>query len=60
MGMFGPKPGTWWVGSKTDPRWNGSGSAEVGGFAVPEEAKKHIEAMKRKLGKPRPTSNGGT
>lgn len=23
--MFGPKSGSWWVGSEKDPRWNTSG-----------------------------------
>lgn len=25
MGMFGPKLGSWWINSKSDPRWNASG-----------------------------------
>lgn len=50
--MFGPKPGSWWVSSKTDPRWNGSGHDDVGGFMMNESAEAHIKAKKKELGKP--------
>lgn len=42
--------GTWWVQSKTDPRWDGSGSDIVGGFELPPAAKEHIAAKKTELG----------
>lgn len=49
--MFAPvRKGSWWVSSKSDPRWNGSGRALVGSFMMPQEAKDHIEAKKRELG----------
>jgi hypothetical protein len=40
------RSGSWWVESKSDPRWNGSGSDIVGGFEIPPAAKEHIEAKK--------------
>lgn len=27
MGLFGPKPGVWWVQSKSEPRWDAHGRA---------------------------------
>lgn len=43
--------GTWWVRSKSDPRWDGEGeSGFVGMFMMPEEAKAHIEKKKLELG----------
>lgn len=50
--MFGK--GSWWVQSKTNPRWNGSGSTKSLLFSggPPPEALKHIEKKKRKLGDP--------
>jgi hypothetical protein len=50
--IFGPRRGSWWVVSKLDPRWNGSGQARVGGFAMCAEAKAHVEAKKLELGDP--------
>lgn len=50
------RSGSWWVTSKLDPRWDKSGSSEfVGMFAMPEEAKQHIEDMKQKLQKEPPS-----
>jgi hypothetical protein len=49
------RSGSWQVQSESDPKWNGHGNTEAcGGFAIPEEAKKHIEKMKRKLGREPP------
>jgi hypothetical protein len=48
--MFGPKPGSWWVHSKSDPRWDCHGRDRVGGFACPPNAEAAIEAKKRELG----------
>lgn len=44
--------GTWWVSSKEDPRWNGTGIGSVGMFGLPEGAKAHTESKKKELGDP--------
>jgi hypothetical protein len=31
MSMFGPKPGSWWLYPKTDPRWNVVGNTKFCG-----------------------------
>jgi len=44
------KAGSWCVSSESDPRWNGDGESPcVGGFSIPQEAKEHIEKMKKEL-----------
>lgn len=50
MGMFGPKPGTWWTTSKKDPRFNMSGRDNVGGFMCPGNAEEAIKQKERELG----------
>lgn len=51
MGMFGPKPGSWWVTSKKDPRWNGSGRAHLLFSAGrPKEVEAHVEKCRAKYG----------
>ncbi len=53
MGMFGPKPGTWWVSSKSDPRWDASGRcAMLVSGGRPKEVDEHIEAKRALLGDP--------
>lgn len=52
--MFGPKKGSWWVSSKSDPRFNCSGRGRVGGFACPAEAREFFEAKAKELGVPVP------
>ena len=52
--MFGPKPGTWTLTSKTDPRFDMSGRALVGGFQCPQEAKDVMAAKSEELGVPVP------
>ena len=54
MGMlFSMKSGSWSLYSKTDTRWNSSGSAEYcGGFTMPAECKVELERLKKKLGTP--------
>jgi len=42
--------GSWWIRSKSDPRWNADGSGEVGGFIVPPDAQAVIDRFKRELG----------
>lgn len=49
------KEGSWWVISNFDPRWNGQGTALVGGFECPQEATDHIEEMKKELGEEPPS-----
>jgi hypothetical protein len=48
------KQGTWWIKSKSDPRWNGSGRDDVGGFVINEKAQEHIDKLKKKLGEEPP------
>lgn len=48
--MFGPKPGTWWVASKSDPRFNMDGRDLVGGFRCPSSAREAFEAKVKELG----------
>lgn len=43
------KEGAWWLSSKSDPRWDCSGSGIVGGFECPSEALKAIEEKKKEL-----------
>jgi hypothetical protein len=50
--MFGPKPGSWWLSSKSDPRWNCNGRDKVGGFQCPPDAQAAIERLKKTLGEP--------
>jgi hypothetical protein len=40
------KKGTWWFYSKSDPRWNVSGKALVGGFLIPPEAKEVLADLR--------------
>ena len=54
MGMFGPKKGSWWIKSASDPRWNADGRSYVGMFSMPPEAKRKIEKLKKKLGEEPP------
>lgn len=44
--------GTWWIASKTDPRWKASGRGEVGMFAKPPEVDTKIAELKVTLGDP--------
>jgi len=47
------KPGTWWLASQTDPRWNCSGHAPlVGAFARPPECDEMIAQLTQQLGEP--------
>ena len=41
--------GSWWVMSKLDSRWNGSGNGTVGMFAMPTEAQYFIDEKKKEL-----------
>jgi hypothetical protein len=44
------REGCWYVESKSDPRWNGTGEALVGMGAMPSAARAHIDRMKETLG----------
>jgi len=50
--MFGPKLGTWYLSSKSDPRWNIRGKAFVGGFAMCSECLLALNDFKRQYGAP--------
>ena len=43
-------PGTAWLKSKTDPKWNVYISCNVGGFMMPTELKKEFDNKKKELG----------
>lgn len=46
------RSGSWWIRSKSDPRWSASGEAAcVGGFAMPKEVKNAKRRLARKYGK---------
>lgn len=48
--MFGPKKGTWWYHSDSDPRWNLSGTADFFSvFVVPAEAKAALDEKQKEL-----------
>ena len=51
MAIFGPIEGTWFLSSKSDPRWNADGRALVGGLVMPVECVKKLEELEKKLGK---------
>lgn len=42
--------GTWWVKCLSDPRWNASGQASVGGFIKPQQVQDHLDAKQTELG----------
>jgi hypothetical protein len=46
------KLGTWFISSKSDPRWNASGKALVGLFGIPDEAKNKVAFLKLEYGEP--------
>lgn len=46
------KQGTWWLESKTDSRWNCTGTASVGGFEMCPEARSALERLIEVLGEP--------
>ena len=51
MGLFSPvREGSWWLRSKSDPRWNSDGRTDVGGFVMPDECKQKLEELKKQLG----------
>jgi hypothetical protein len=42
--------GTWWIRCPSDPRWDTSGRAQVGGFIKPKEVQDHLDAKQKELG----------
>lgn len=46
--------GTWWLESKSDSRWNITGSGLVGMFGIPPKAQEAIEQKKKELGEDHP------
>ena len=48
--MFGPKPGSWYLHSKKDPRWNVNGTGSVGGFVMSAECEAKLEELKKLYG----------
>jgi len=50
MSMFGPTQGWWHFSSKSDPRWDVSNKAKVGGLLGPE-ARIALENLKKLYGK---------
>ena len=54
MSGFGPRfgeDGSWWLTSKSDPRWNCEGHDWVGGGFMPEECRKKLAELEKKFGK---------
>ena len=51
--MFNPlRPGSVWLHSRLDPRWNKSASYDVGGFIKPTIVDDWIELLTLKYGDP--------
>lgn len=52
MSMFGPKPGSWYLYSEIDPRWDATGRCEdlVVTAGMPKECREKLEDLKQKLG----------
>jgi len=42
--------GTWHLSSTLDPRWNASGTADVGGFVMPNECREKIKELELQYG----------
>lgn len=54
LGMFfhPSSEGTWWLKSKSDPRWDVTGYGPVGGFVMPDEAVQAKKKLEKKYGPP--------
>ena len=46
------RPGTWWVRSASDPRWNAQGTAASSIDRIPPQAAAHVDALRPTLGEP--------
>lgn len=53
MSLMKPSTGgTWWLKSKSDPRWDCEGSSfSCGGLVMPPECRKMVDKLKTLLGK---------
>ncbi len=49
------KQGSWWVTSKSDPRWKADGRGDVGMFAKPDGVDGAIALLKEEIGEEPPT-----
>lgn len=56
MSMLGAsiREGSWWLSSKSDPRWDTQGRGIVGGLVIPPDATKAMEEKKKELGEEPP------
>lgn len=52
MSMFGPRPGSWWLSSKLDPRWEAVGDGAVGGLVMSHDQVLALAELKKKYGEP--------
>lgn len=52
MSMFGLREGTWFLYSKTNPKWCKSGRCLCGGFMKPKEVDDALEKLKKQYGEP--------
>lgn len=52
--MFGAKPGSWYLESKKDPRWNAAGRSSrlVLLSGLPDDVKTEVERLKALYGEP--------
>lgn len=51
MSMFGPKPGSWWLMSKSDPKWKATGHVEALSVTqMPLDAQKALDELRKKYG----------
>ena len=48
----GRKKESWWLRSKTDPRWNADGYDYVGGLTMSDDCKNRFTELKQELGEP--------
>ena len=57
MPMFAPfREGSWWIRSKSDPRWDAEGPSDaVGSYTKPSEVDPAIEQKKQELGEEPPS-----
>ena len=56
MGLLGGviREGSWWLSSKSDPRWDCQGRDVVGGLVCPPAATEAMEKKKKELGEEPP------
>jgi hypothetical protein len=57
MGLIGnslSREGSWWVASKSDPRWDCEGRGFVGGLMCPGAALEEVKKIQERLGEEPP------